>query len=278
MSTVLLKKSLKKSEDVPRIYEVGPNSDFFNIQEAIDKAKKCGGTIYISPGEYKENLKLYPGITLEGRGIADFRAISLIGTHTIIEPGNYSFNHLLFESDGSIFSVRKNDLNPALLFRGCGFDVEDGYVLDVPKSSGSTVFFDCVSSGVNNGFIDNTYGTFNSTLFNMTFSGGKGRNTTKFFGRTLLYNVHAINQINIEGNDTSTDIIGGSWIEGSIKVLGGASLNIECSSLSGGNQCAIYKDFDSYLRVSNCSIESEAEFIIEGEGAIFLSGNAFIKF
>jgi hypothetical protein len=62
-------------------YTVGKNEEYKTIQSAIDSANlHGGGTVYLEPGKYYENLTLYPGITLEGCGIADLRFVCIYGT------------------------------------------------------------------------------------------------------------------------------------------------------------------------------------------------------
>ena len=94
-----LNTSLLPTKGISRslFFTVGKNEEFKTIQSAIDHANtQGGGTIYLEPGNYYENLTLYPGITLEGCGIADLRFVCIYGTHRLPEYGEFGFNHLLF--------------------------------------------------------------------------------------------------------------------------------------------------------------------------------------
>ncbi len=269
-------KLLAKIRSRSLFFTVGKNEEFQTIQSAIDSANfHGGGTVYLEPGNYYENLTLYPGITLEGCGIADLRFICIYGTHCLPEYGELGFNHILFSNESSIFKPSISSGNPNLLFRSCFFEVKNGYVLDIPDLNGSVIFFDCCSTGENNGFINNINGKCEPTLFNTTIDGGKRENKMFINSNALLFNLHIKTPIEFTGENNIVTINGGCWIEDTMYVMTEATLKISCSTIETQEKPACFIDKKSLLTLDNCSIESSAKEVILGSGTLRIGNTSF---
>ncbi len=257
-------------------FTVGPEAEFKAIQAAIDEAhKNGGGTVYLEPGIYYENLTLYPGITIEGCGIADLRFVSVYGKHLLPKHGEAGFNHILFVNESSIFRPSQPDGNPNLLFRSCGFEVKNGYTLDIPELNGSIIFFDCYSSGESNGFINNEKGKCEPTIFNMTIDGGNRKNKMLINSNALLFNLHIKTKMLFSGDGNLATINGGCWIEDTLYVVNHATVKVACSNLETQKDVACFVDSESLLTLDNCSIESSAKEVIQGYGNLRLGNVSF---
>lgn len=257
-------------------FTVGGNEEFKTIQSAIDSANlHGGGTIYLEPGAYYENLVLYPRITLEGCGIADLRFVCIYGTHQLPASGELGFNHILFINESSIFTPNMTNGNPKLLFRSCCFEVKNGYVLDIPNLNGSVIFFDCCSNGENNGFINNIQGKCEPTLFNMTIDGGEKLNRMFVNSNALLFNVHMKTQVEFSGKNNTATMNGGCWIEDTVYVVNSATLKIAGSNIETRDSPSCFIDADSVLTLDNCSIESSAAEVILGNGVLRIGNTSF---
>lgn len=265
-----------KSPLSKKIYFVGSDAQFSDIQSSINFAKEQGGgTIYIEPNDYYENLTLYSGITLEGCGVADLKFVRIFGQHIIPPSGELGFNHLLFANKNSAFVPQVADGNPNLLFRSCFFDIEDGYLLDIPFLKGSLIFFDCCSVGKNNGFINNKYGNCEPTIFNITIDGGERKNAMYINSKALLFNLHIKQKMEFTGKDCLVTINGGSWLEDTVSIRNGVELKVSCSNIETKNDPAFFVDEKSFLTFDSGSIESSAEEVIQGSGKVRIGNISF---
>lgn len=257
-------------------YTIGQKEEFQTIQSAIDEAHvHGGGTIYLEPGDYYEDLTFYPGITLEGCGIADLGFVCIHGKHSLPESGELGFNHILFSNETSIFKPTIATGVPNLLFRSCVFTVKNGYVLDIPDLNGTVIFFDCCSTGENNGFINNIKGNCEPTLFNMTIDGGKRENTMFVNSKALLFNLHIKVKIEFSGKNSLATINGGTWLEDTVFVRNRAILKIAGCNLETEGNPSCFVEAGCLLTLDNCSLESSANEVIQGSGSVRIGNVSF---
>lgn len=257
-------------------YTVGKNSNFLTIQSAVNAANmQGGGTIYIDPGVYREDLTLFPGITLEGCGIADLKFIVIEGQHSLPMEGEIGFNHIFFSHPTAIFNTGLAKGKPNILFRSCVFEVDDGYTLDIPHLGGTVIFFDCLSAGRDNGFMYNPYGSCVPTIFNITIGGGGGKKEMQVNSDGLFFNVHFKVKSRFQGGNSVVTINGGCWCENTLIAANGACIRISNSNLETKEQVAVCIEAPSQVTIDNCSIESNAENVIEGNGMVRLGSVVF---
>lgn len=256
---------------------VGEKCNFKTIQSAIEQARKAGGgTIYVEPGQYNENLHIYPQITIEGCGIADLRFVCISGIHILPDDGSVGFNHILFCNESSIFLSTKKQSKPNLLFRSCMFEVKSGYLLDIPFMDGSAIFFDCCSKGENNGFINNIKGSCILTLFNMTIDCGGQKNRVLIQNQALLFNLHILGEIEFSSPKCVATINGGCWIENTIVIKNRAHVKIACSNSETKTKPAFVLD-NGFLELATCAIDSHFNKAIVGHGQVRMNGVSFIS-
>src|SRR5690606_904709 len=76
-------------------YIVGPSGNFATIQAALDAANAAGGgTVYVQPGTYTEDLTLYSMVTIVGlTGVPALQDVKIVGTHTPPLTGSFSTQH-----------------------------------------------------------------------------------------------------------------------------------------------------------------------------------------
>lgn len=267
----------KKLNPRSRFYTVGPEQEFKTIQDAIDCANlNGGGTIYLEPmNDYYENLVLHPGITIEGCGIADLKFVKIYGQHRLPEMGEIGFNHILFCNETSIFEEPIHMGDPNLLFRSCVFEVSNGYILNIPNMNGSVIFFDCCSTGENNGFINNSNGKCVPTIFNITIDGGKRNNKMYLNSDGLFFNVHFKIKMEFSGENGIITINGGSWLEDTALIRGTSTVKIANSNIETEESSAFFIDKDCLLTLDNCSVDSTSQTVIEGSGIVRLGNVCF---
>lgn len=266
----------KQKRNRSLFFYVGENEEFKTIQSAIDEAWKYGGgTIYLEPGHFYEDLILCSGITLEGCGIADLKFVSIHGKHLLPYHGEVAFNHIYLSNSSSIFKPTSTNNELSLLFRSCFFEVEDGYLLDIPELRGSVIFFDCCSTGNNNGFINNVDGKLKSTLFNITIDSKFKKNKMILSDNSLIFNAHITVIVEFSGMSNVVTVNGGSWIEDTLYLMNGATVKMSCSTIETGHNPFCFIAENSLLTLDNCLVDSSAEEIIVGSGSLRFGSVSF---
>lgn len=128
---------------------------FTSIQNAINSAAAFGGgTIYISPGTYTENIA-FPvtanGITLIGSASGtSFFDVIISGTHTFspASAANISIQNIRFNAaSGDVFAYAGNTTASNLEFVNCRIDASSGNGISMP-TTGASSFLTLTNSSV----------------------------------------------------------------------------------------------------------------------------------
>lgn len=249
-------------------YVVGKtgNTPFQDIQSAINTARdEGGGTVYIQPGKYEENLNLYENVDLYGAGaLADTQECSIIGTHTPPICGNIAIRNLCLWSKRSIFS--STEAGESSIFLNCCFiGVKEGYIFELPNwtEKGKFVVFDLGDAGsINNGFVLN-YGGANVLVIAATF--GSGKNSMHLSGKSAFFTIQCRCPI-ILHNNSEAIFYSGCCFERQIRTNDKAGCQIFNSSFMTKSEPILFHNSSGSVHISEAVVACKAKYSIEGTG------------
>lgn len=259
-------------------YVVGPKNqaDYQTIQSALDKANEAGGgTIYVKPGLYTEDLTLYNGVDMWAAiGVSDGKTCIIKGTHTPPLHGNITLRNVFFESEKDILNSQESgDANIYLI--DCTFSVLDGYVLNLPNWSGVLSGFNLGDMGSkNNGGINNLGGS-PICLYNLTLGAGSKRPMI-ISGPVTIFNAIVQPPMNLL-KKASGLIAGGSLFRNTISFFDEASLKFYNSVIDSNSNPAIRYYSSRDTRLALVVIDSSSNPVIDGkaEGKLIIGSVVF---
>lgn len=246
---------------------------YTTIQSAIDAANAAGGgTVYIQPGTYTENLTLFDKVDLWGAvGVADTSSCVITGVHTPPTSGALTIRNINLSNATDIFNSNASG-TATLILIDCFVTVTNGYTFNLPNWTGTFVAFDVGQGGTDNGEINNTGG---ATVFYTNVTAGKGSaNTCTISGPFEIFDVAFNCPLTIQGSATGT-INGGSWILNTLTTSNTASVQINNSLLSTGSNISITHNSSSPLILGDVSINSSATNVITGTGTVKIGSVTF---
>lgn len=284
-------------------YVVGPigQAGYQTIQSALTAANAAGGgMVWVQPGTYTEDLTCYDNVEIIGTcGEADAGNITIDGTHIPPSTGTFAFTNLILKDASAIINTAAAG-TAQISFKGCVFEVTNGYVINAINWNGSFRFDDCGNNSTNDGIINNSVGT--STIFtnNSLLGAGSGQtcnlNGTVRFDLTEIacplnitgsgtneYNLVFLANISTFGGTSINSIGFGSGIFGTITTSGTSIVSIIDSTIETGASAAISHGSAGIFELFNSTINSSNNPAIAGAGAgiltysdiVFLSNAAF---
>lgn len=268
-------------------YVVGPagQAGYQTIQSAIDAASASGGgTIYIQPGSYTENLTLAADIELVG-SVAEVDAgnIVITGIHTPPSSGTVAFRNISLASATHVFSSTAAGTG-GITINECIFQVTNGFSFNLPNWVGSIRVNNCDATGTNDGFINNSGGctvfTNNSQLgagtSNVMIANGILRfDITLFACPVTLSGSHFLNQLNIcffteavsLGGSAFYSISTGCEFFAPITLTGSCTGSVNGCLFSAGASAAITMSSSGAISITNSTVTSSNNPAIAGSGA-----------
>ena len=259
-------------------FVVGPSgkAGYQTVQSAINAANTAGGgTVYVQPGTYTENLTLFTKVDLIGAtaiGSAD-GTVTIIGTHTPPSSGTFSTNNIFYSSTTSIFSSAAAGTT-SIYVEGCNLSAASGYSFNLANWTGSITVFNCGSLGANDGFVNNATGSSNVFAYEATIGSGLS-NAASLPGTVFFFSAEVNCPVTISGPYT----LFASVLNGTLTTSGSASGTIGQGDFSTGANSAISQGSSGTMLLSTTSINTSATNAIAGSGAgtITLSGVDFIR-
>lgn len=251
-------------------YVVGPvgQAGYQTIQSAIDAANADGGgTVYIQPGVYTEDLTLYSGVDLWGAvGIADTYTCVIIGVHTPPLSGTQTIRNIFLQSATHIYSSASPG-TATLILIDCAMKVTNGFTFNCPNwvAPGGFAGFDIgVIGSTNDGWVNNTGG---ATIFmtNVTMGAGSSHTMTAS-GFCELYNCVVKCPTNfVTGSSALVD--GGTLFQNTVTLSNNSTGSINNSSISSGSSAGLTMSSSSAWSLSSCTITSSNNPAIAGAGS-----------
>lgn len=249
------------------------NGSYRTIQSAMNAANAAGGgTVYIQPGSYVENLTFFDKVDLWGAvGVADTGTCIITGIHTPPSTGAITIRNINLASATDVFNSSASG-SATLILIDCFVAVTNGYTFNLPNWTGTLVAFDVGQGGTNNGEINNVGG---ATVFYTNVTAGKGSgNTCVISGAFEIFDVAFNCPIMFQGTASGT-INGGSWVLNTLTTSDTANVQINNSLLSTGPNVAITHNSSSPLVLGDVSINSSATNVIDGSGNVKIGSVTF---
>lgn len=254
------------------------NSEYSTVQLAIDAVyEDGGGVVYVKPGTYTEDLVLKDGVDVCGAiGISDSEKCVIFGKHLPPLQGSVTFKNICLQTATSVFSSYDEGTSSLFLI-SCFVCVEDGYIFDLPywKPPAAFVIFDLGdSSNQQNGVVYNLSGA-KIKFIAATIGAGSERHMT-ISGNAEFFTVEFICPIILE-RDSNALFASGCLFKKTIVANDESCFKVFNSVFLTGNKAAIVYNTRNNSIVSQTSINSTADHVIEGfgPGLINLCGIAF---
>lgn len=141
---------------------IGERGTYSTVQAAITAAVAAGGgTVYIRPGTYTENLTMGDGVRLVGVTSALSTAVSIAGTHTFNSISTGSYQNITFSAVGGGDIIVSTTGSCSPIFSNCFFIVGSNTICSTANASTSMTFYNCVAiTGAPSNIFAMTAGTF----------------------------------------------------------------------------------------------------------------------
>jgi fibronectin-binding autotransporter adhesin len=247
-------------------YVVGPSGQagYQTIQSAITAATASGGTVYIQPGTYTENLTLVNGVDLVGSSAYGINGlVTITGIHTPPTSGKTSLVNLNLVSATHIISSNSAG-SATLAISTCSLNCTNGYTFNVPSWTGTLYIDNCNNIGTNDGGVNNTGGAV-VAIVTTGFGNGTG-NTMTLSGVTELTGVqdvgcpvNFVTGANFEINNCSFDR--------TVTFSNNSTGIVSNCYFSTGSTAAMTMSSSAAVKVSECVINSSNSPSITGAGA-----------
>lgn len=259
-------------------FVVAPGGAYTTIQSALDAADAAGGgTVWIQPGSYTEDLILYDSVDLFASTAVSQNqgnTVTITGTHTPPTSGHVGFNSICFIDATAAFSSAAAG-SAHLVFLNCESAITNGYFLDLDNWTGIFEIWDFnpdtagAPGAVDDGGINNSGG---ATVF--MFSAGLGSGTS--------------NPMNLSGNviigegDISCPVDFGTGCTIAVDVVqfaqpvtvsGDAAGDFNTCRFSGSSSAAFTMSSSGNVGVAQSVIDSSNNPAIDGSGAGTLTLN-----
>lgn len=261
-------------------FVVGPSGQagYQTIASAISAASTAGGgTVYIQPGTYTENLTLVSNVNLVGASSSPTESVEIIGTHTPPTSGSIGFTDIFFSSSGSVLSSAAAG-TANIFFDSCLFDI-NGYIYNLPNwGSGALIINNCNENGsADNGIFNNTGGgvAFSAIIKNSSIGGASS--TIVIGGLGTLTVMSSLLNCDIVLSSSVGLLFDYSDIRGTITATGSSSGTITNSYFfSAGTPCFTQNSTGTWTISGNVMFSNAASVIAgTGSGVIQLGFNNF---
>ena len=268
-------------------YVVGPIglAGYQTIQSAINAANAAGGgTVYIQPGTYTENLTLYTNIGIHGANAAsDSDKVIIVGIHTPPSSGVIGANNINFQTATHVFSSNAAG-STTISINNSLFTVTNGFVYNLPNWTGTLKVNDCGADGTNDGFLNNRGG---ATVFTNNSQLGAGSGQTMVGNGNLRFDLclfacpvtltgsYFLNQLNIAfflgavslGGSAFYSVSPGCNFFAPVTIASSATATFSQCFFSSGARAAFTMSSSGAVSISQSLITSSNNPAIAGSGA-----------
>ncbi len=159
-NTLTVDTSVSGYPITPFVVGVSGQAGYTTVQAALDAANTAGGgTVYLQPGSYTEDLTLYDQVDLVGAsGGSLVPGAQIIGIHTPPSTGAMTVRDIFLESATDIFfSAVAGSATINLI--GVATKVVNGFTLNIPNWTGKVLAFNILESqSTDDGWINNSGG------------------------------------------------------------------------------------------------------------------------
>lgn len=163
-STVTIEPTVSGYPITPFVVGPATFAGYQTIQSAVNAANAAGGgSVYVMPGTYTENLTLFGNVDIVGNpGNSDAatsgNTVVISGVHTPPTSGSFTFANINLQSATHIFSSNAAGTT-FLVIINCFIAVTNGYVFNLPNWTGALVTYNVGDGSTNNGMVNNNGGS-----------------------------------------------------------------------------------------------------------------------
>jgi hypothetical protein len=271
-------------------YIVGPvgQAGYQTIQSAITAASGAGGgTVWIQPGTYTENLTLAANVALIGSGnlvrilggTATQSSVNIIGNHTAASTGPMMFGNIQFTatSGNAISSTAAGTANMA--FINVLSEVTNGYLLSIPNwTSGTVDFENCGSILPSGGMADGFFtGSGASCLFHHCADVGYGTANVLTLGNSEIQSSVIIAPVS---QSQGFSFVSGSYFGAGFTVAGTSYSNVYDSNFftaTPSPTVVISSSGSNPITFANCVFNTSNSIVFEisGSAPVEVTGGEF---
>lgn len=247
----------------PFVVGTSGQAGYQTIQAALDAANTAGGgTVYVQPGTYTEDLTLYDNVTIIGStSQVDDDFIQINGTHTPPTTGTIGFYNLWFADSTAIFSSAAAGTTTINMF-SCITAVTNGYTFDLLNWTGLLNLFDFFVSGTNDGFVNNTGGA--PTTFIDVGCGNGSANSMILSGINTWILVQVFCPLQLTSTSEST--IDNAQFSNTVTIQDTSLATITQSRFSTGANSALSYTTNEDSTFTQCVFDTSASPALDGGG------------
>ena len=226
---------------------VGERGTYTTVQAAITAASAAGGgTVYIRPGTYSENLTMASGVNLIGVTPSISTSVVISGTHNFNSVASASYQNIEFTASGGDIIVTTTG-SVSTVFSNCFFILSSNTICSTANASFSGTFYNCVAiTGSPTNIWAQTAGTFTWYQGVVSSLGGSS--------------------ITILAAGTSSYIFRNTFFSHDLETTGTASITCnECEFSTGTTETINVNSAGSTIAVSSSTISCNA---VSGDFAV----------
>lgn len=254
---------------------VAGQTEYQTVQAAVDAAQADGGgTVYVRPGIYTEDLVLYDAVDITAAVAtpAGFQT-TIIGVHTPPAAGDMSFRNLALSDTTDILASAVAGTTTIVII-DCVIDVANGYTFNMPNWTGLIVFMNSHCIGTQDGFADIGAGGANFLGLNSTLGIG-ATNIMALGGANRINNCNVDCQMDWVGN--ATGIIRASQLTQTWLVSDNAAcVMTDTLFINAASQTFLNHTSTGNVTLSNVTISTDQDpNVITGTGTVIFGSVVF---
>lgn len=272
-------------------FVVGPlgEAGYQTVQSAINAANAAGGgSVYIQPGVYNENLTIYTGVNLIGTNVnvaftnpVTTYQITINGNHTVavgMSALPMGFDSINFVSTVDMFSTSAA-ISVGILINNCNMRASSHYIISIPNLTITTnSYFVIQNCTIFDGGTINTNAGISMNILDSNLA-LNGVTPTQVIGAGSSWNLNNVN------NSAPINVSSGT-----LQAFGcffADTITSAAASVVSMNGSYIFTDIDpsfvvngtSSIQLYNCQISSSATHAIDGtsSGTNFLNSIVYLS-
>lgn len=242
-----------------------PDAGYRTVQAGLDAANAVsGGTVYVQPGTFTENLTLYDQVDLIGAvGVGGSEACKIIGTHTPATTGTFTIKDIYLDGTEAIFSDPAAG-SATIILENVGIEVATGFTFNLPNWTGKLIGANIRSNGsTDDGWVNNVGGA-DVFMTNLSMGAGTAR-TMVTSGLVELHNCVVKCPVDFQSG-TDALIGSGSSLEKTLNFSGVSVGTLSNSTIITGTDPALIHNSSAAISLTGMGINSSNSPAIEGAG------------
>lgn len=263
------------------VYVVDPTAletEYQTIQAALDAANAAGGgTVWIRPGTYTEDLVLYDSVDLVGAVAAPVplgTTTIIVGQHIPPLAGAFSIRNIALVDADSILE-RNGAGTTVIALIDCTFDVTNGTAINLPNWTGTIATLNCHSIGTIDSYAN--IGAGGAAFLALGCTIGIGAGLAVFGGVVRINDCNIVTAITLIGSAIGN--IRSATIQNPIVTINDSTLYCSDSNFISDDQTFINHVSTGMVTLTNLTIDTNINpgFAITGTGIVIMHNVAFMR-